>query len=99
MRTIIIGGLVAILAIQAPVGAQDVRIATVPVHASDRADPAALRARVVKAIDASCGTYAAAPYAEWIDIGRCRRQAKVTGERQITELLDRDRATRLAAAQ
>ena len=98
MRTIIIGSLVAILAIQAPAVAQDVRIATVPVHASDRADPTILRARVTKAIDATCGTYAGAPYAQWTDIGRCRRQAKATSERLIADMIERDRATRLAVA-
>ena len=98
MRTIIIGGLAAILAIQAPAGAQDVRIATVPVHPSDSVDPAVLRARVAMAIDKVCGTYAAAPYAEWTDIGRCRSKAKAAGERQIAELIERDSATRLAGA-
>ncbi len=98
MRTIIIGGVVAMLGIQASAGARDVRIATVPVHASDRADPVPLRARVLKAIDAACGTYAGAPYAHWTDIGRCRREAKAAGERQIAEMIERDRATRLAIA-
>ncbi len=98
MRTIIIGGLVAILAMQGPAGAQDIRIVTVPVHMSDHADPAGLRTRVAGAIVRSCGTYAAAPYDQWADIARCRKQAKAMSERQVKLVLDRENSKRIAAA-
>lgn len=78
--------------------AQDVHMFVFNVHAADLTDPAALQARIGRAIDQGCGTYAGTEFHEWGAVGRCRKAAKVSSDRQIAEAIKRRDATRLASA-
>ena len=78
--------------------AQDVHMFVFNVHASDLADPTALRAKVAKAIDQGCGTYAGTDYIEWRAVGRCRKEAKISSDRQIADAMKKRGATHLAVA-
>lgn len=78
--------------------AQDVHMFVFNVHASDLADPTALRAKVAKAIDQGCGTYAGTDYIEWRAVGRCRKEAKISSDRQIADAMKKRAETQLAGA-